>query len=129
MTGDILEYRHLVLGPDKDTRIKTFANNMGRLAQGVGTRIPSGTDTIFFIEKSAVPEDRKVTYGRLVSFIRPTKAETHRIRVTIGGDRLDFAGNITTHCVSLTTTKLLLNSTISTPNAKFMTMDVTKIIR
>ena len=86
--------------------------------------MPTGTDTLFFIPKSTVPLHKKVTYGRLISTIRPSKTETHRVRVTVGGDRLDYAGDTTTHCASLTTTKLLLNSTISTPDARFMTMNV-----
>jgi hypothetical protein len=67
---------------------------------------------------------RKVTYGSLVASIRPTKEETHRVRVTVGGgDRLNYPGVTTTHCASLGTTKCLLNSTLSTPDAKFMVLD------
>ena len=60
----------------------------------------------------------------MVAFIRPTKAKVNRDRVTVGGDRLDFPGAITTHCASLTTTKCLPNSTISNPGARFMTLDI-----
>ena len=60
----------------------------------------------------------------MVASIRPTKAKVNRVRVTVGGDRLDFPGATTTHCASLTTTKCLLNSTISTPGARFMTLDI-----
>jgi hypothetical protein len=124
VTGAALEYRHLVAGPNGATWETSLANDLGRLAQGIGTRMPSGTNTIFFIAKSAIPTDRKVTYARLVSSLRPHKTEVERVRVTVGGDRLDFPGATTTHCASLTTTKCLLNSVLSTPNAKFMTLDV-----
>ena len=60
----------------------------------------------------------------MVASIRLTKAEVNRVRVTVGDDRLDFLGATTTHCASLTTTKRLLNSTISTPGARFMTLDI-----
>ena len=90
--------------------------------------MPTGTDTIFFIPKSVVPRQKKVTYGRLVASIQPSKTETHCVQVTVGSDHLDYVGNTTTHCASLTTTKLLLNSTISTISARFMTMDVKKSI-
>ena len=60
----------------------------------------------------------------MVASIRPTKAEVNRVRVTVGGDRLDFPGATTTHCASLTTRKCLLNSTISTPGACLMTLDI-----
>ena len=60
----------------------------------------------------------------MVASIRPTKAEVNRVRVTVGGDLLNFPGAATTHCASLTTTKCLLNSTISTPGARFMTLEI-----
>ena len=83
----------------------------------------TGTNTVFFIAKSHIPQGRKVNYTQMVASIRPTKAEVNRVRVTVGGDRLDFPGATTTHCTSLKTTKCLLNSTISTPGACFMTLD------
>ena len=42
----------------------------------------------------------------------------------MGGNHLDFLGATTTQCASLTTTKCLLNSTISTPGARFMNLDI-----
>ena len=42
----------------------------------------------------------------------------------MGGNCLDFPGATTNHCASLTTTKCLLNSTISTTGARFMTLDI-----
>ena len=64
-TGASLEYRHLVKEPTKAIWENSFANEIGRLAQGVGTRMPSGTNTIFFISKDKVPAGRTVTYGKL----------------------------------------------------------------
>ena len=119
-----LEYFHLARGPDKDIWKKILANDFGRLAQGVGTRIPTGTNTVFFISRSAIPAGRTVTYSRLVASIRPHKTETHCVRVTVSGNRLDFPGDTTTNCASLTTTKCLLNSTISTPGARFITLEI-----
>ena len=60
----------------------------------------------------------------MVASIIPTKSEVNRVRATVGGDRLNFPVVTTTHCASLTTTKCLLNSTISTPGARFMTLDI-----
>jgi hypothetical protein len=42
----------------------------------------------------------------------------------VGGDKLDFPGLTATQCASLTTTKCHFNSTVSTPNAKFMVLHV-----
>ena len=60
----------------------------------------------------------------MVVSIRLTKAEVNRVRVTVGGDRLDFPGAAITHCAGLTTKNCFLNSTISTPGARFMTLDI-----
>ena len=60
----------------------------------------------------------------MVASIRPTKAKVNRVCVTVGSDCLDFPGATTTHYAGLTMTKCLLNSTISTPGARFMTLDI-----
>ncbi len=41
-----------------------------------------------------------------------------------GGDRVHYPEDAGTPIANLLTVKLLLNSIISTPNAKFMTMDI-----
>jgi hypothetical protein len=84
----------------------------------------SSTNTCFFISKSNKPNDRKVTYGRIVASIRPQKKETHRTRLTVGGNCLDYPGATSTPTAKLTTAKCVLNSTISTSNARFMVVDI-----
>ena len=86
--------------------------------------MPTGTNTVFFIEKSTTPQGRNVTYTQMVAYIRPTKSEVNCVRVTVGGNRLNFPGATTTHCAGLTTIKCLLNNTISTPGARFMTLEI-----
>ena len=44
--------------------------------------------------------------------------------MTVGGDRINYSGDVATKTADITTAKLLLNSVVSTPNAKFMTLDV-----
>jgi hypothetical protein len=77
-----------------------------------------------FIHKCDVPSGRQVTYCKQEASICPTKAKTHRVRNCAGGDRLDFPGPTATKTASLVTTKLLLNSTISTPYARFSAFDI-----
>ena len=52
------------------------------------------------------------------------KAEQHRTRFTVGGDRVNYPGEVATPTADMLVAKLLFNSVISTPNAKFMTMDI-----
>eukprot|EP00804_Cyclotella_cryptica_P013004 CCRYP_002334-RA/>CCRYP_002334-RA protein AED:0.29 eAED:0.29 QI:0/0/0/1/1/1/2/0/658 len=124
-TGKLLNYRQLLRHPvyQGDWTISS-ANEFGRLAQGVGGRI-KGTDTIRFIRKSDIPQDRRkdVTYGRFVCNVRPEKAEPNRTRFTVGGDA-SLPGEVATPTAEMLTAKLLFNSVISTPGAKFMTMDI-----
>jgi Reverse transcriptase (RNA-dependent DNA polymerase). len=124
-TGNQLEYRQLIAknSPSRDIWLQSMGNEIGRLAQGIPGRV-TGTNTIFFIPKSAVPPKRKVTYARIVPAIRPQKEETHRIRVTVGGNLLEYDADTGTPAADLTTTKLFLNSVISTESARFMNMDV-----
>jgi hypothetical protein len=101
------------------------ANKFGRLANGVGGRI-KGTNTIKFIHKRNVPNKRMkdVTYGKFVCTIRPEKKETHRTRFVVGGNKINYPGEMETPTAEMMVTKLLFNSVISTHGARFMTMDI-----
>ena len=123
-TGVSLEYCHIIQFPDKDIWVKALANDFGRLAQGLKYRMPTGNSTIFFIHPSEIPAYNKVTYGLLVVDIRPLKEEKYRVRITVGGDKLDFCGDASSVVASLATVKLLLNSVVSTKAAKFTTADI-----
>jgi hypothetical protein len=124
-----MNYHFLLAGPDRKLWLHSMANDLGRLAQGIGKNRPvdqqiAGTNTIFFIEQCAVPKGRQVTYCKQEATIRPTKAETHRVRNCAGGDRLDFPGPTSTQTASLTTIKILINSTIPTAGARFSAFDI-----
>jgi hypothetical protein len=123
-TGESMEYRQLSQNTKTQTKWKTsFANELGRLAQGVGNRFP-GTNTILFIPHHKVPKDRKVTYGRIVVSIRPQKTEVERTPLTVGGNLIDYPGKVSTETADLTTAKILFNSVLSDRNSKFMGMDL-----
>ena len=94
------------------------------VASGIGQRMPTGTNKIYFCHFSTIPLDHTVTYARLVSYLQPNKEKEHRVRVTIGGNSLDYLGLTATDTASLTTLGLLLNSAIYTLNSRFMTMDI-----
>jgi hypothetical protein len=123
-TGEQLEYRQLIkCDAYRDIWTHSYANELVRLAQGVGDHI-QGITTIFFIRKDQVPEGRTCIYGQLVVDIRPQKEEKERTRLTVRGNLIHYPGDVSTKTAGLTTAKLLFNSTISTPGAKFMCMDV-----
>jgi hypothetical protein len=121
-TGESLRYKRLI--DNKETSgiwNHSCANEFGRLFQGIKGRI-IGTNTYFFIPFHKLPPGRKATYARFVCDIRHQKTEAHRTRMTVGGDRINYPGDVATKIADITTTKILLNSVVSTPNAKFMTL-------
>ena len=108
----------------QDTWATSLANKIGRLAQGI--RDILGTNTIEFIRKTDIPKDRRrdITYGRIVVDYRPQKSEPNRSRLTVGGDRINYPYEVSTPTADLPTIKILWNSVLFTPEAKFVTMDV-----
>jgi hypothetical protein len=118
-TGDVLEYCHLMeMNKHKKVWAHGFANEIGQLFQGI--RNVPGTDTCFFISKSLVPAHKCPTYGCICCNYQPQKEEKHHVRLTVGGNRINYPGNKSTLTANLTMAKLLIDSTISTPGAKFL---------
>ena len=125
-TGKLLEYRQLLKHPRfKDVRNRSAADEFGRLAQGIGGRV-KGTDTIRFIHKHEVPQDRfkDVTYIKFVCSIRTEKKDPYRTRATMGGNLINYPDDVGTPTANLLLIKIFLNSVISTPGAKFANADL-----
>jgi hypothetical protein len=125
-TGDMLEYRQLIKRPKyRDTWSKAFGKEIGRLAQGQ-KGVVEGTNALFFISMDEVPSDRRkdVTYARICTNYRPEKADPNRIRITLGRNVVNYPGDMGTRTADMLTVKLLFNSVISTPGAKFMSLDI-----
>ncbi len=118
-TGAVLDYQHPVKIPaTKSMRETSFANKIECLFQGIQDL--NSTNTCFFIQKLQVPTNKQPTYGLIVCNFCPQKKEQNRTCLTVGGDQIDYPGNKSTPTASLTTTKLLIKSTISTPGAIFL---------
>jgi hypothetical protein len=65
-----------------------------------------------------------VTYGSFVVDIKDHKDEKERTRLTVGGYQIKYPGEKSTRTAGLATAKILTNSVISTPNAKFLFIDI-----
>jgi hypothetical protein len=52
------------------------------------------------------------------------KKEVERTRLTVGGNLIDYWGNVSTKTADLITAKILFNSVVSTPDAKFKGIDL-----
>ena len=73
-----------------------------------------------------IPRNKKVTYANLVYDFCPLKSEQHRVRLTVGGDKLQYDKETASPSENLLETKILVNSVISDAKsgAKFMTFDI-----
>ena len=51
----------------------------------------------------------------------------NRTEITAGGDQLEFPGDTSTGAVRLETAKMVFNSVVGTPDAEFMTIDISNM--
>ena len=66
-----------------------------------------------------------MTYGLITTLVIPEKLyKPNQTRLVAGGDRVHYPGDAGTPTADLLTINLLINSTISTAGAKFMTLDI-----
>lgn len=115
----------LMQASTKDIWTKALNNELGRLANGYKKII--GTQTLKFIPKRDIPPNRKITYSNFVCDIRPHKKELYRVRMTVGGDKLEYTNDTASPAATLLDTKVILNSTISDHKkygSKFCTVDI-----
>ena len=89
ITGRRETLKTLLSGEQKQTWATSLENEWGRLAIGIKNRVV-GTNTIDFIYKSQVSQDKKVTYGNVIYDYRPLKTEIWCVRLTVGGDLLPY---------------------------------------
>jgi hypothetical protein len=86
--------------------------------------MPSGSETMRYLFHHQLPPGRQATYAHFVATERPHKAETKRVQLAVGGNLMHYPDKVSTPTADLSTVKLLLNSVISTPGARFATFDL-----
>ena len=123
-TGKLLEYRDLLNTPDRQAWYDGCSKEFARLCNGRSKDSTKGTNSIRFTRPSALPPGKKATYLRICTNYRPQKLDPYRVRFTVGGNLVNYAGDTYTPTSDMTTAKILFNSVLSTPNAKFMTIDI-----
>ena len=93
---------------------------------GVGERMPTGTQTMFPIRLNQIPKGRKATYVKFVCNKRPQKEEENRTRLTMGGNLIDYPGDVSAPTADMLTAKIMANSVISDPDARWLGLDLKK---
>lgn len=121
-TGLVAKYPELIRSSSGAKWIKSNDDEIHRLAQGHNEI--HGTNTIFFVPRSVLPENCKPAYITVVCAYRPEKEVAERIRWCVGGDKIEYSGDVSTKTAALETAKLLINSVISTPNGKMLCADL-----
>ena len=124
-TGAMLEYRDLLKTDMRDQFIQANIDEIGRLTDGrVGNSPSVPSHTMAFVHWSELPRGKKATYLRIVADYRPQKSNPNRVRWTVGGDKVQYPGTVSTPTAEMLTAKLLFNSVISTDDARFMGIDI-----
>jgi hypothetical protein len=123
-TGKTYEHAQLIRGDNKTEWLYSTANEIGRLTNGVKPHMLSGSNTMRYIPRHALPPGRQATYSCFVETERPHKAETKCVRLAVGGNLVHYPDKVSTPTADLFTVKMLLNSIISTPGALFTTFDL-----
>jgi hypothetical protein len=132
-TSKFLEHCQLRQDPcNKTTWDTSYANKLGRLCQGILSgsaptgQQEAGTNTFFIIDYQDIPSHKrkKICHTMVVCEVRPEKDDPDRTRITIGGSRICYPGNVGTNTALLELVKLLLNSVLSRKGAWFSTIDL-----
>ena len=125
-TGQSQKYHKLVDYPLlHKVCLKEMCVKFGRLSQGCKDK--KGTETVKFMtwnEINQIPADRTVTYARTVVNYRAKEKDLNRLRITAGGNLIKYPYELATRTADLTTSKIMWNSVISTPGARFVCANV-----
>ena len=127
----ITKYKKLIADPVlRDEWRLGMCKELGRLAQGYDEEghddYVKGTNTCVFMNFDKIqniPTDQVCTYARIVVDYCPQKNDKNRVRVTAGGNLINYPGKLTTITTYMTTSKLIWSLTISTHNARYICAD------
>ena len=129
-TGNTMEYPQL----NRHSKYKhicetSYCNELGRLCQGIvredngpKKQCVAGTETFKVIRYEDIPQyhRREVCHTKVVCEFFPHKDDPDRTSIQIGGNCIIYPEAVgTTPTASLELVKLILNSVLSRPGAKF----------
>ena len=122
-----MKYKKLAADPATQAVWTTaFGKEWENITQGDNKKRTKGTDSLIVLNHKEIlniPTDRTVTYANIVVDYRPQKEDPNCVRITAGGNLVNYTGELTTRTADLTTSKILWNSVLSTENGKYMCID------
>jgi hypothetical protein len=127
----ISSYCKLINDPaTAEISMMAFGKDFSGMSQGNNKTGQKGTNAMFVMSPSnihMIPKDHVITYARVVVNHCPQKEDPNCIRITAGGNLNNYPGKLTTRTADITTAKLHRNSMLSTPNAKFICLDIKNV--
>ena len=121
----ITKYHKLIDEPLlREVCMKAICVELGRLVQGYKDK--KGIETLKFMtwkEINQIPADQTGTYAKIVLDYRSHKKDPNRVKITVGSNLIKYPYELTTRTADLTTSKIMWNSVISTPGARFACSD------
>jgi hypothetical protein len=101
MGETITSYKKLMHDPaTRDIWQPAFGKDFGGMAQDDNKTGQQGTNSIFVMNYKDIlhtPNDRTITYARVVVDFCPQKLDPHQIRITAGGNLINYPGELTTN--------------------------------
>jgi hypothetical protein len=125
--GKLLNYRQLMNSPKYKESMEPVSSQRIRAIGKWHRRAhqkPRQHYRVHLPTQGASRLQESVMYGQFVCLVRPEKAEPNQMRFTLGGDRINYPGEVATPITEMLVAKMLFNSVISTKGARFMTMDI-----
>jgi hypothetical protein len=100
------------------------------MAQGDNKTGQKGTNAMFVMTHNEIAHAYQAkkffTFANPVVDHRPQKEDPNCIRITAMGNLITYDGELSVRTVDINTAKLHWNSVVSTPNAKYMCLDIKK---
>ena len=108
----ISSYQRLMKDPaTAETWMTAFGKDFGGSCQGDNKTEQTGTNAMFVMTPSDIPnisKDRTIMYAWVVVDLCPQKEDPNRIRITAGGNLINYyPGELTTRTANVMTAKLL----------------------
>ncbi len=85
-----------------------FGKDFGGMSKGNNKTGQKGTNAMFIMlpsNISNIPKNRVVSYVQVVIDHRPQKADPNKIRITAGGNLINYPGKLTTWTANITMAK------------------------
>jgi hypothetical protein len=125
----ISSYKKLMHDPPTAEVWQTaFGKDFGGTAQGCNKTGQKGTNAMFVMThdeiRHALAAKKFFTYANPVVDYRPQKDDPLHIRITAGGNLMNYDGNSSVRTADLDTAKLHWTIVISMENARYMCLDI-----